>query len=202
MKASRSRLIVATLLMVLLPIAAFAAGHGSGAEHGGGEHEAHAGSIMDIWLFWANFLVYVMAMYFLLRKPIVSGWESRRQGIAARVESSQAELKKAEALLVDAQEKQKSIPREIVIITQDIKTQGEREAQQIVEEAKKRASRIVAQAREGIAIEQKALQLAIKRELAELVTARARERLSQEITSGNDKVLRTSALQGVRGLVQ
>lgn len=132
----------------------------------------------------------------------MSGWESRRQGIAARVESSQAELKKAEALLVDAQEKQKSIPREIVIITQDIKTQGEREAQQIVEEAKKRASRIVAQAREGIAIEQKALQLAIKRELAELVTARARERLSQEITSGNDKVLRTSALQGVRGLVQ
>ena len=132
---------LASLAFVLSPVAsAFA----SSSAHG-------EPSIGDLTVYWANFTVYAILLYVLLRKPLSNGWSARRARIqetvancGSQVASAERELNAVEALTKGLASEQDRARAEIV-------AQAKLEAQQIVESARVKATRIREQAKEMVA---------------------------------------------------
>lgn len=179
------------LLLICAPALAFAAGSGHGHP-----------SIMDTLKYWANFLLFVGVLTYLLKGVVTSGWAARRQTLLTAVEAGTRELEAAEARLAAAQEKVEGISSERARIEAEIAENGKQEAARVLEEATARAKRISAQALDSIEAERRSTEVALRRELAEVVIRRARERIINELDGQTDEALRTSALEGLSGLVQ
>lgn len=178
-------------LLVLAPIAAHAA-----APHG---EEAGFWSLR---FFWLNFLIYVTAIFFLVKKPFLTMWAARREEIRSAIESAKDESAAARAQLAEAQSKLAGVDKEIEKLSTDIAVEGQREADEVLVSARQRAERISQQAKDLSEGERKATEASIRRELVNLAVQRAEQKLRQSIDAGSDKPLRDTALSSVRELVQ
>jgi F0F1-type ATP synthase membrane subunit b/b' len=135
-----SRLVGAALLSALVPLAVAAASDGEGA--------AHHGSILDLGKFWMNFGIYVALLVVLLKKPIKSGWASRRARIADSVSSATSEMAEAERALAAVEALTKNLVVEQERARGEIISQGELEVQAVARAAAERAARIKSQVKE------------------------------------------------------
>lgn len=181
-----------TLLVVIAPSMAAAADHGAG----------HAPAFMDLKWFWVNFLIYVFALFFILRNPVKRGWLARREAIASAVAAAQKDAEAARQELLEAQRKLSSLESDSSKMSADIERETQREAAEILTQAKVRAERITRQSKELAEAERKATESLIRRELVAIAVERARERLQREVNAQADKELRDMALGAVRQLVQ
>ena len=179
----------ALLLVTLIPAIVFAGKEGAGHEEAG------------LIVYWINFLVYAGILFYFLRKPITAGWIARSENIAALVKKGTAELNAANKILADAQQKVSGIDQEIKTIAAQIASDGIREAGLVVEEAKERGKRTKLQAQELATAEEKAVENSIKRELADLVISKAKEKLERQVNGDNDKGRRVAALNGLKDMV-
>ena len=171
------------------------------AEHGG---EAHGGAHHEASLAWPwiNFAIYVIGLYFILRKPLSGMWHNRRDTLMSLRERGALELRNAQGLLVEAERRIANVEPEAVHLERSIIADGEREGQQLVAEAKSRAERISKQLDESISSELRGAEVALRRELADKVLATAADRLRKELNADSDRSIRQQVLGGVRGLVQ
>lgn len=187
------RLLGASLLFsVVLPAVASAAG---GAHHG-------EPTFWDTKYYWVNFLLYVGLLYVLLKKPVSAGWNGRTATIAEAVNRGKLQLEKAEADLREARSRLASVDAEIAKIKSDIRRDTDLEGKQIIEDSRARAVRIVHQGKASAEAEKKALDLQLRRELAEAVLERAEAQIRRDVTAESDRGLRKAALSGMHGLVQ
>lgn len=113
----------------------------------GGEG-AHHGSIADIAGPWINFLVYVVLLVLLVRKPIKTGWAVRRERIAEEVAAATSEMEAAERELAAVEALTKNIAQEQDRARAEILKQGELEAASITAAAHEKASRVKSQVRD------------------------------------------------------
>lgn len=148
LNASILHRIIISLAFVLFPIvSAFA----SNSAHG-------EPSIADLTVYWANFAVYSVILYVLLRKPLANSWSARRTRIqdavatsASRVAAAERELNAVEALTKGLTSEQERARTEIV-------AQAKLEAQQIIESAHAKAARVREQAKDMVAGEGRSAQ--------------------------------------------
>jgi F0F1-type ATP synthase membrane subunit b/b' len=127
-------------LCALVPFAVAAAS--------GGEGEAHKGSILDLGKFWMNFAVYVTLLVVLLKKPVKSGWNSRRARIADSVSSATSDLAEAERGLAAVEALTKNLVVEQERARGEILSQGELEVQAIARAAVEKSARTKSQVKE------------------------------------------------------
>lgn len=153
-------------------------------------------------LLWpaVNFVLYVALLFFLLKGKVVAGLQSRSDSVAAAINKASVEIEAAKAELAAVEARMVGLSGEIDRLSTEISVEGEKESTQLLDDAKQRAKRIVEQAHKSAEGEVKATQLAIRRELAELVVKRAEELLSREINADADKRLRTAAIQELGSL--
>jgi F0F1-type ATP synthase membrane subunit b/b' len=130
----------AALLCALVPFAVAAAS--------GGEGEAHKGSILDLGKSWMNFAVYVTLLVVLLKKPVKSGWNSRRARIADSVSSATSDLAEAERGLAAVEALTKNLVVEQERARGEILSQGELEVQAIARAAVEKSARTKSQVKE------------------------------------------------------
>jgi F0F1-type ATP synthase membrane subunit b/b' len=132
---------VAALVSVFLPVAsAFA----SSSAHG-------EPSIADLTVYWANFVVYSIILYVLLRKPLANGWAARRARIQESVASCTSQVASAERELNAVEALTKGLTSEQDRARAEIVAQAKLEAEQIVESARAKATRIREQAKDMVA---------------------------------------------------
>ena len=130
----------AALLCVIVPFAV--------ASASGGEGQSHEGSILDLWKFWMNLAVYVTLLVVLLKKPVKSGWASRRARIADSVSSATSDMAEAERGLAAVEALTKNIVAEQERARGEILSQGELEAQAISRAAVEKSVRVKSQVKE------------------------------------------------------
>ena len=178
-------------LVVFVPIASFAAEHG---------HEAP--SIKDTLFYWINFLTYIAIMYFLLRKTLSHGWDSRRETIRAAADRGKIAAEAAQAELRNIEAKLKNLPTEIAAIKEAIVQETASEVVQVERDAKEAVNQIAAHTQSTIVAERKALERDVRRELASIVMAKVEQKLAGEMTSEKDAGLRRAAVGSARILAQ
>ena len=161
-----------------------------------------AETIGDLAWYYLNFGLYVAILYFLLRKPIVQTWQTRRNAIEADVVRGKEDLKTASAALADAKKKIATLDAECQRENDSIRKSTEGEKALILEEAKRRAQAIARQTEESIVAEQRHAETSLRREIGQVVLEKATELLKRELTPEADKELRRSVASGIGKLAQ
>lgn len=166
---------------------AYAATGGHGGEAAGGGESAER-----LWgLFWrsVNFIIFLVVLIFLVRKPLKQGLAGRRENI--QKELDELEQKKADAKreLMNFETRLGALKEEREAIVKEFKKEGEREKAKIIESAEKTASRIVEQAQLTIQQEIQKSNQALREEVAGLSVKMAEDILRKNITDNDQKVL-------------
>lgn len=187
-------LLVAVASLLVSPAGAMASS--SGHEAGG-----HHGYEYLFW-YWVNFLIYIVAMYFILRNMVASGWGARRERIRFALEAGKRALEEAAVRHSAAKAKLAQADKEISEMVSSIEIEGQKEAQKLVSDAREKAVEIQTQATESLGLEAKAQKAHMQREVAEIVLARATEMLKSSVTKESDRALRQGAVAGVKSLIQ
>lgn len=178
-------------VLLVLPLVAF-------AEEGQGHHVA---SFSDLTVFWLNFVVYLMILYFLLRKPVPALWAKRRQSIEHGVRTSAQELAQAKQNLNAARQKLSNLESDIALLREEMRMEIQAEQQALEEYGKSKSAKILARARDNYQTERRSFEQKLQHEISELALKLVRDRLSSEISAESDRTWRDAALKNVKGLV-
>lgn len=164
------------------------------------EHAAHVASISDLFYPFINFALYVALLFFVAKAPLLNAIKTRREGISAFVKSAGERRAVALKQLRYAEDKFSGLKAEVLALEQRSAEEARREAEAVKEAAKKKAERLIAQAKDGAASERKVLEESVRKELAQIVIERAAERLAKELDANSDRALRDRALDGLGAL--
>ena len=175
----RARVIVFGVLSVLL-LLSMGVGNALGAS--GGEGGAKGWVATDTWRVM-NFVVLLVALIFVLRKPISQALSSRIKNIREQLESLEAHKAEAEKQLAQYNEKLSQLESEAEKIVEDYIKQGNEAKAKILKEAEATAEKLQVQARRNIEHEFGKARQELQREVVEKSLAKAEETLKKTITA-------------------
>jgi len=175
----RARVIVVGVVFVLLLLAT---GAGSALGASGGEGGAKGWVATDTWRVM-NFVVLVVALIFILRKPISQALSSRIKNIREQLESLETQKAEAEKQLAQYNEKLSQLESEAEKIVEGYIKQGNEAKAKILKEAQATAEKLQVQARRNIEHEFGKARQELQREVVEKSLAKAEETLKKTITA-------------------
>ena len=167
----------------------------SGGEHG--ENSGTTGWVKTDTYRVMNFLVLAAVLFFLLRKPATQALNGRIQGIRDQLNELEAKKKKAEAKLVQYQERLSLLDKEAEKIIAEYINQGKEAKARILREAEVAATKIEDQARRNIEHEFKLVKEKLQMEILEKALAKAERALKEKITPGDQDRLVDEYLEKV-----
>lgn len=146
--------------------------------------EGHGGSWLGlpvwVWL-WLNFFIFWGLLVYLLRPPLSRFFAERREQIRASMEGAERQRREAEELRSSLSEKIQGIHREIDELDARSRAEGEREREEIIEQARTERERLIERARAEIDRAVENARAALTRHTAELAVRLAEERLEAEL---------------------
>jgi len=163
------------------------------------EHEHHA-SASDLNPYWFHFAAFVVILYMLIKRPITDAVVARREKLGDAVNAGRQQLADAEEKLAQAQKRFAQLTAAIESLKQEIASDAEREAKQILADSIDRAARIKSNAENSAVAELKAAQLKMRNEVAERAVELAREKIKSKINLESDRSLRSASLTGIGNL--
>lgn len=175
----RARVIVLGVLFVLL-LLSMGVVNALGAS--GGEGGAKGWVATDTWRVM-NFVVLLVALVFILRKPISQALSSRIKNIREQLESLEAQKAEAEKQLAQYNEKLSQLESEAEKIVEGYIKQGNEAKAKILKEAEATAEKLQVQARRNIEHEFGKARQELQREVVEKSLAKAEETLKKAITA-------------------
>jgi F-type H+-transporting ATPase subunit b len=175
----RSRVIVLGVLFVLL-LLSMGVGNALGAS--GVEGGAKGWVATDTWRVM-NFVVLVVALIFILRKPISQALSSRIKDIREQLESLEVQKAEAEKQLAQYNEKLSQLESEAEKIVEGYIKQGNEAKAKILKEAEETAEKLQVQARRNIEHEFDKARQELQREVVEKSLVKAEETLKKAITT-------------------
>ena len=190
----RLMFIALLILMFFLSFTGMAFGV-SGGEHG--ENSGTTGWVKTDTYRVMNFLVLAAVLFFLLRKPATQALNGRIQGIRDQLNELESKKKKAEAKLVQYQERLSLLDKEAEKIIAEYINQGKEAKAQILREAEVAATKIEDQARRNIEHEFKLAKEKLQMEILDKALAKAERALKEKITPGDQDRLVDEYLEKV-----
>jgi F-type H+-transporting ATPase subunit b len=169
-------LILLIFFCFLLPTALSASGEDTGAK----------GWTSTDWFRVMNFTVLVIALVFVLRKPLSQALGARIKGIKDQLEDLEVRKAEAEKQLAEYSEKLSRLEKESEKIVEDYIKQGHEAKARILKEAESAAEKLQIQARRNIEHEFKQAKLQLQEEIFETSLVKAEEILKGKI-SGEDQ---------------
>jgi len=130
-----------------------------------------------------NFVVLLVALIFILRKPISQALSSRIKNIREQLESLEAQKAEAEKQLAQYNEKLSQLESEAEKIVEGYIKQGNEAKAKILKEAEATAEKLQVQARRNIEHEFGKARQELQREIVEKSLVKAEERLKKAITA-------------------
>lgn len=162
----------------------------------------HEPSIHDIKLFWVNFLIYAVGVFFLARGPIRRGWAARRARIQENVDNATTQVEIAERELNAIEALTKGLTAEQERVRQEILVQSKAEAEMIVAQAHERAKRIREQAKEMLAGEGRSAESNFKESLVGRAVELARSKFAGGEFAARQQAYVDAAVGSAKRLVQ
>ncbi|MEJ2286098.1 MAG: F0F1 ATP synthase subunit B [Desulfobacterales bacterium] len=133
-----------------------------------------------------NFAVLVVALIFVLRKPLSQALSSRIKTIKEQLDDLEAQKADAEKQLADYNDKLAQLEKEAEKIVEDYVRQGNEAKARILKEAEASAAKLQDQARRNIEHEFKQAKLELQKEIFEKSLVKAEEIIKSKI-SDNDQ---------------
>jgi F-type H+-transporting ATPase subunit b len=175
----RARVVIAGVVVVLLSLSM---GIGSVLASSGGETGAKGWVATDTYRVM-NFVVLLVALIFVLRKPISQALSSRIKNIREQLEGLEAQKAEAEKQLAQYNEKLSQLESEAERIIGDYIKQGNAAKAKILKEAEATAEKLQVQARRNIEHEFDKAKQELQREVVEKSLLKAEETLKKAITA-------------------
>ena len=159
------KIIVGFVLLVLMPLAAFASEEGA----------------VDPHMTWRiiDFILFVAIIYYFAKKPIVNFFKGRKETIKNSFEESEKLKEEAEKLLKETEEKLNQLENEMKQIIETFSSMAEKERENILKEAEISIKRI----RESIEEEKVFLLNKAKLELLKRITKEAIGNVKEKLSS-------------------
>jgi F0F1-type ATP synthase membrane subunit b/b' len=145
--------------------------------------------------FWGSFIIYLVLLFFVLRKPTTNAWARRRLNISTAIQNNEAILLKAEKRLADARIVQRGMLNEVEQIKFAIAKDAETEAEIMLRDAREQAERITRQSHESVVLERRSSLAKSKKKIIEEVFDNARKIIKDGLTKEKDNRLQASALK-------
>jgi F0F1-type ATP synthase membrane subunit b/b' len=180
------------MLTALLIVASDAHASGTG----------HAPSIGDLTFYWINFVLYIALMSYLLRKPIKTAWASRTARIKQTVSDCTDQVASAERELNAIEALTKGLPTEQERARQQIISQANLEATDIVKQAEQRAARIREQSKEMLKGEMRSAQSSFRASLVSRALQLAKDRFSKGEYATREQAYVGAAVSRAKQLIQ
>jgi F-type H+-transporting ATPase subunit b len=169
-----------------------------GAEEG--HHGITPAQIQNLIWWTVNFLVLLIILFKLLRKPLVNFLQNRRETIQREYEELLRKKREAEAQYLELQAKLKNMEDEAKQILQNYIEQGQREKERIIKEAEEQAKRLMEQADLYIKHELEKAKEELRKELAQEVMKLAEERLLKGLTIDDHKRIFRDVVESLKSL--
>ncbi len=148
------------------------------AEHGGEEAMTFIGD----WLpRLVNFAIIAAIVVYFTRKPIRDHFKNRSAEIAKAMQESKEMQERATAALAEMERKTRDLEAETSRLIADAQARGEKDRQALIEEGKKLAQDIQAQAKQGLELEVMKAKAALAAEAALLSLDLAEGRIKEKI---------------------
>lgn len=177
------------LVLVLFPVAAFAAG--------GGGH-ADSGAILKDFIYRCfNFALMVGLLGYFVTKPIRKGLKSRTEEIEKTLADAQEAKEAAEAKHREYSEKLAQATKEIENIAATIRREGELERDKIIAAAKDMATKIEQEAENKAAGVVASARAELREEASSLAVELAEELLKKQVSADDQKRLVDEYMQKV-----
>jgi F-type H+-transporting ATPase subunit b len=155
-------------------------GGGHGAEAGAEDHGIHWQA--TDWARVLNFVVLVVALFIVLRKPVGSALNNRISVIKEELEDLESRKVDVEKQLASYNEKLKQMDKEAEQIIAQYVQQGEDAKARILKEAQTAAEKLKEQAKKNIAHEFNQAKLQLQVEIVEKALAKAEKIIAEQIT--------------------
>jgi F0F1-type ATP synthase membrane subunit b/b' len=181
-----------SILTALLIVSSDA--HASGA--------GHTPSMADLTFYWLNFVLYLALMSYLLRKPIKKAWSARATRIKQTVADCTDQVASAERELNAIEALTKALPAEQERARQQIISQANLEAADIVKQAEQRAARIREQSKEMLKGEMRSAQSSFRTSLVSRALQLAKDRFSKGEYATREQAYVGAAVSRAKQLVQ
>ena len=194
-ETGRFRSVAATLTMAAVSLCFIG---GALASSGGGHGEAGGGGwVATDWYRVMNFVVLVIGLFLLLKKPVSRMLSSRIEGIRDQLSELEAKKKAAEKKLAEYDERLAQLDREAHKIIAEYIRQGNEAKARILAEAEKAAARLQEQARHNIEHEFNQTKLKLQAEVVEKALIKAEEIIKGRITPQDQERLVDEYLEKV-----
>jgi F-type H+-transporting ATPase subunit b len=174
-----ARVVIAGVVVVLLSLSM---GIGSALASSGGETGAKGWVATDTYRVM-NFVVLLVVLIFVLRKPISQALSSRIKNIREQLEGLEVQKAEAEKQLAQYNEKLSQLESEAEKIIGDYIKQGNEAKAKILKEAETTAEKLQVQARRNIEHEFDKAKQELQREVLEKSLLKAEETLKKAITA-------------------
>jgi F-type H+-transporting ATPase subunit b len=169
-----------TMVLVLgFTTLALAAGDG-----GGGNHWLKTDTYKTI-----NFVLLVVALFFVARKPVSNFFSSRTKEIEEKLADLEAQKTAAEKKLADYQARFKNLDEESKQIVKDYIKQGEAAKERILAEAQAQADKLEEVAKRNIEQEFKAAKASLKIQISQMAIEKAETLIKESISSSDQEKL-------------
>ena len=176
--------IVAIVALLLFPMSAAMAASGKGW-------------VETDWFRVLNFAVLVVALFFILRKPVSTALSSRIDGIKKQLADLEAQKDAAEKKLAEYSDRLSELEKEAEHIVADYIKQGNEAKARILKEAEASAEKLQAQARRNIEHEFDQAKKQLQAEVLEKSLAKAEEILKEKISADDQNRLVDEYLEKV-----
>jgi len=144
------------------------------------EHAEEGGHGLGLWKV-INFLVLVVAVYFVWKKVIAVALDKRQADIKLAISEAKRIKAEAEKAAADYKELVNSLESRLSSIAEELRLEGEAEKRRIISEAEKAGVKLQEQAKLTAEQEIKKARIEIRGEVAELAVEMAREILAKEL---------------------
>ncbi len=170
-----------TLLLTVAVVLCASLAHASGGEGGGIPKEKW----MDLLWRTMNFAALLVILFLALKKPLVNGLKSRRQGVVEKFDDLEAQKSEAERIYKEYEAKLSNIDEEVTSIISAAVKQGETEKVRIIEDANRAAGDIQRQAEMAIQHELTEAKLRLRSEIAEQAVQMAEDLIKQNLKAAD-----------------
>ena len=174
---SRKRNLI-TVIMIVVAVLMFS---GVAWSSSGGGHEPKGWVATDTYKVM-NFTVLMVALFFLLRKPVAQALNARIKGIKEQIDDLEAKKKEADKKLAEYNEKLSLLDKEAENIIAEYVKQGKEAKARILEQAELEARKLEDQAGRNIENELKMAKSKLQEEIFEKALIKAEEIIKSRIT--------------------
>ena len=176
-------LTVTRFVLIITALLIFNTGAVFASSEGGHEAAAPKGWVITETYRVMNFTVLIVALFFVLKKPLSQALNARIKGIKEQLETLEDQKKEAEIQLAGYNEKLAQLEGEAEKLIQEYARQGEEAKTRIIQEAENSATKLEEQAKRHIEHEFNQAKKQLQTEILQVALVKAEEIITAKISS-------------------